>query len=118
MKVVSRAPLTRGRADTETFRCQVDRSHRAVYPGVFYAVYFMRSILLAIQSEVSRYLSTITAIKACLGLAVGIVVGLLGLRNPVHNTHGQMRPLGGAVRLFGKVSRAGTYFIWSPRSCR
>jgi hypothetical protein len=86
--------------------------------AVFYAVYFMRSILLAIESEVSRYLSTITAIKACLGLAVGIVVGLLGLRNPVHNTHGQMRPLGGAVRLFGKVSRAGTYFIWSPRSCR
>ena len=79
--------------------------------AVFYAVCFMRSILLAIESEVSRYLSTITAIKACLELAVGIVVGLLGLRNGVHNTHGQMRPLGGAVRLFGKVSRAGTYFI-------
>ena len=36
-----------------------------------------------IESQVSRYLFTITAINACLGLAVGTVVGLLGLRNPV-----------------------------------
>jgi predicted PurR-regulated permease PerM len=36
-----------------------------------------------IESHVSRYLFTITAINACLGLAVGIAVGLLGLRNPV-----------------------------------
>src|ERR1044072_3847350 len=36
-----------------------------------------------IESQVSRYLFTITAINACLGLAVGTAVGLLGLRNPV-----------------------------------
>jgi len=36
-----------------------------------------------IESQISRYLFTITAINACLGLAVGIAVGLLGLRNPV-----------------------------------
>ena len=36
-----------------------------------------------IESQVSRYLFTITAINACLGLAVGTVVGLLGLRNPL-----------------------------------
>jgi hypothetical protein len=42
----------------------------------FYAVYFMRSILLPIESEVSRYFFTIRAINACLGLAVGTAVGL------------------------------------------
>ncbi len=36
-----------------------------------------------IESQISRYLFTITAINACLGLAVGTAVGLLGLRNPV-----------------------------------
>lgn len=36
-----------------------------------------------IESQVSRYLFTITAINACLGLAVGTAVGILGLRNPV-----------------------------------
>ena len=36
-----------------------------------------------IESQVSRYLFTITLINACLGLAVGTVVGLLGLRNPL-----------------------------------
>jgi predicted PurR-regulated permease PerM len=36
-----------------------------------------------IESHVSRYLFTITAINACLGLAVGTAVGLLGLHNPV-----------------------------------
>jgi predicted PurR-regulated permease PerM len=41
------------------------------------------SIAQDIESQVSRYLFTITAINACLGLAVGTVVGLLGLRNPV-----------------------------------
>src|SRR6266436_5252782 len=35
-----------------------------------------------------------------------------------HNTHGEMRKVGSAVRSFGEVSRAGTYFIWSPDSCR
>jgi predicted PurR-regulated permease PerM len=35
------------------------------------------------KQERSRYLFTITAINACLGLAVGIAVGLLGLRNPL-----------------------------------
>ena len=48
--------LTHGRADTESFRCQVNRF-------------------------------TITATTACLRLAVGTAVGLLGLRNPVDNTH-------------------------------
>jgi predicted PurR-regulated permease PerM len=41
------------------------------------------SIANDIESHVSRYLFTITAINACLGLAVGTAVGLLGLRNPV-----------------------------------
>jgi predicted PurR-regulated permease PerM len=36
-----------------------------------------------IESQVSRYLFTITAINCCLGLAVGTTVGLLGLPNPV-----------------------------------
>jgi len=36
-----------------------------------------------IESQVSRYLFTTTAINVCLGLAVGTAVGLLGLRNPV-----------------------------------
>jgi hypothetical protein len=36
--------------------------------AVFHAVYVMRSILLPIQSEVSRYFFTITAINACLGI--------------------------------------------------
>lgn len=36
-----------------------------------------------IESQVSRYLFTITAINTCLGLAVGTAVGLLGLPNPV-----------------------------------
>src|SRR5213080_3028986 len=41
------------------------------------------SIAHDIDSQVSRYLFTITAINSCLGLAVGTAVGLLGLRNPV-----------------------------------
>jgi predicted PurR-regulated permease PerM len=36
-----------------------------------------------IESQISRYLFTITVINSCLGLAVGTAVGLLGLRNPV-----------------------------------
>jgi predicted PurR-regulated permease PerM len=36
-----------------------------------------------IESQVSRYLFTVTAINVCLGVAVGTAVGLLGLRNPV-----------------------------------
>ena len=36
-----------------------------------------------IESHISRYLFTITAINVCLGLAVGTAVGLLGLPNPV-----------------------------------
>ncbi len=36
-----------------------------------------------IESQISRYLFTITAINASLGAAVGIAVGLLGLHNPV-----------------------------------
>jgi predicted PurR-regulated permease PerM len=41
------------------------------------------SIANDIESQVSRYLFTITAINAGLGLAVGTTVGLLGLPNPV-----------------------------------
>src|SRR6266403_293062 len=41
------------------------------------------AIAQEIESQVSRYLFTITAINACLGLGVGTAVGLLGLRNPV-----------------------------------
>jgi predicted PurR-regulated permease PerM len=36
-----------------------------------------------IESQISRYLFTVTAINVCLGMAVGTAVGLLGLRNPV-----------------------------------
>ena len=36
-----------------------------------------------IESQISRYLFTITAINVCLGAAVGTAVGLLGLPNPV-----------------------------------
>ena len=36
-----------------------------------------------IESQISRYLFTITAINVCLGVAVGSAVGLLGLPNPV-----------------------------------
>jgi predicted PurR-regulated permease PerM len=36
-----------------------------------------------IESQISRYLFTITAINAFLGVAVGTAVGLLGLHNPV-----------------------------------
>src|SRR6266702_4501448 len=36
-----------------------------------------------IESQVSRYLFTITAITACICMAVGTGMGLLGLRNPV-----------------------------------
>jgi predicted PurR-regulated permease PerM len=41
------------------------------------------SIVLDIESHVSRYLVTVTIINICLGVAVGTTVGLLGLRNPV-----------------------------------
>jgi predicted PurR-regulated permease PerM len=41
------------------------------------------SIAHDIESQVSRYLLTMTAINGCLGLAVGTAVGLLGLPNPV-----------------------------------
>jgi predicted PurR-regulated permease PerM len=40
-------------------------------------------IAYGIESQISRYLFTITAINACLGFAVGTAVGLLGLPNPV-----------------------------------
>jgi predicted PurR-regulated permease PerM len=41
------------------------------------------AILNDIETQVSRYLFTVTAINICLGLAVGVTVGILGLRNPV-----------------------------------
>ena len=44
-----------------------------------------RAVLIAqeIESQVSRYLFTVTIINCCLGVAVGTTVGLLGLPNPV-----------------------------------
>lgn len=41
------------------------------------------SILSEIESHVSKYLLTVTLINIGLGIAVGVTVGLLGLRNPV-----------------------------------
>jgi predicted PurR-regulated permease PerM len=41
------------------------------------------SIAQEIESQVSRYLFTVTIINCCLGLAVGTTVGLLGIPNPV-----------------------------------
>jgi predicted PurR-regulated permease PerM len=41
------------------------------------------SIVVDIESHVSRYLATVTIINICLGVAVGTTVGFLGLRNPV-----------------------------------
>ena len=41
------------------------------------------SIAQDIESQVSRYLFTVTVINCCLGMAVGTTVGLLGLPNPV-----------------------------------
>jgi predicted PurR-regulated permease PerM len=41
------------------------------------------SIAQDIESQVSRYLFTITVINSCLGAAVGTAAGLLGLHNPV-----------------------------------
>jgi len=41
------------------------------------------SIMREIEAQISRYLLTITAINLGLGLAVGITVHLLGLRNPI-----------------------------------
>jgi hypothetical protein len=35
-----------------------------------------------------------------------------------HNTHIEMQLVGTPVRAFCEVIRAGTYFIWSPGSCR
>jgi len=29
-----------------------------------------------------------------------------------------MQPVDSAAHPFGEISRAGTYFIWSPGSCR
>jgi predicted PurR-regulated permease PerM len=44
-----------------------------------------RAVAIAqdIESQVSRYLFTVTIINCCLGIAVGTTVGLLGLPNPV-----------------------------------
>jgi hypothetical protein len=78
--------------------------------AVFYGVYFMRSILLPIELEISRYLFTIGAINACLGLAVGTAVGLLGPRNSVRNTHGEMRPVASAVRPFRRSQSCRNLF--------
>ena len=41
------------------------------------------SIAHQIESQISRYLLTVTVINCLLGVAVGTVVGLLGLSNPV-----------------------------------
>ena len=41
------------------------------------------TITRQIEQSISRYLLTVTCINACLGLAIGTVVGLLGMPNPV-----------------------------------
>ncbi len=41
------------------------------------------SIMREIETQISRYLLTITCINICLGVAVGTTVHFLGLRNPV-----------------------------------
>ena len=41
------------------------------------------SIMREIETQISRYLLTITAINICLGIAVGTTVHFLGLRNPI-----------------------------------
>jgi predicted PurR-regulated permease PerM len=41
------------------------------------------SIAHEIEAQVSRYLFTVALINCCLGLAVGTIVGLLGLPNPL-----------------------------------
>src|SRR5438067_4318757 len=41
------------------------------------------SIVREIESQISRYLLTITTINICLGIAVGTTVHFLGLRNPI-----------------------------------
>ncbi|MEO7723766.1 MAG: AI-2E family transporter, partial [Chthoniobacterales bacterium] len=41
------------------------------------------SIANEIETQISRYLFTVTLINLCLGLAVGTAVGLLGLPNPI-----------------------------------
>jgi predicted PurR-regulated permease PerM len=41
------------------------------------------SIVREIETQISRYLLTITAINICLGIAVGTTVHFLGLRNPI-----------------------------------
>jgi predicted PurR-regulated permease PerM len=41
------------------------------------------SIASEIEGQVSRYLFTVTMINVCLGLAIGLAVGLLGLPNPI-----------------------------------
>jgi predicted PurR-regulated permease PerM len=44
-----------------------------------------RAVAIAndVASHVSRYLFTVTMINACLGIAVGVTVAFLGLRNPI-----------------------------------
>jgi predicted PurR-regulated permease PerM len=41
------------------------------------------SMMREIESQISRYLLTITTINICLGIAVGTTVHFLGLRNPI-----------------------------------
>ncbi|MDP9098265.1 MAG: AI-2E family transporter [Verrucomicrobiota bacterium] len=41
------------------------------------------SIVREIETQISRYLLTITTINICLGIAVGFAVHFLGLRNPI-----------------------------------
>jgi hypothetical protein len=93
-----------------------DNEHRVVNVASRASLTHARAGTKTFRCEVDRF--TITAINACLGLAVGTAVGLVGLRNAVHNTHEEIQPVGSAVRPFGEVSRAGTYFIWSPGSGR
>jgi hypothetical protein len=78
--------------------------------AVFYVVYFMRSILLPIESEISRYLFTITAIKACLALAVGTGWDCSVRATRFITTHGEMRPVASAVCPFRRSQSCRNLF--------
>jgi len=64
-----------------------------------------------IESQVSRYLFTITAINCCLGLAVGTAVGLLGLPNP-----GYVGCDGCSAQFYPLPGRSHRYYLHDRRS--
>ena len=86
-----------------------DHEHQAVEVALTHG----RSDTETFRCQVDRF--TITATNACLRLAVGTAVGLLGLRNPVDNTHEQMQPVGRAVRPFRRSHSWRNLFLLGRR---